>query len=149
MTDKEKIKAIIKQYADKGKKLYRECCDDNESASLINYWDGYRDCAYNLLRELDDMQEEPTVSVWHDISETPTDKSKVIVWLGEELNEIVQCHYMYGKFVEKIPTEEYGRYVLVGNEIEGYSRQFVSNKKRADLTELVVKWAYIDDLIKL
>ena len=58
MPTKEQIKAIIKQYADKGKTQYRECCDDNESASLINYWDGYRDCAYNLLRELEDMQEE-------------------------------------------------------------------------------------------
>lgn len=55
----DEIKAIIKQYANKGKTQYRECCDDNENTSLINYWDGYRDCAYNLLKELEDIQEEP------------------------------------------------------------------------------------------
>lgn len=66
MTTKEQIKAIIQQYADKGKTQYTECCDDNESASLINYWDGYRDCANLLLRELEDMQEEP-VSVSEDL----------------------------------------------------------------------------------
>ena len=45
MTDKEKIKAIIKQYADKGKRLYNESCETKEDSQTISYWDGYRDCA--------------------------------------------------------------------------------------------------------
>ena len=59
MTDKVKIKAIIKQYADKGERLLKEAYEDGEHASTTGYWDGYGDCANLLLRELDDMQEEP------------------------------------------------------------------------------------------
>lgn len=65
---KEQIKAIIKQYADKGERLYNESCETKEDSQTIGYWDGYRDCANLLLRELDDIQEEPT-SVWHAASE--------------------------------------------------------------------------------
>lgn len=61
MIDKEKIKAIIKQYADKGEKLYNESCETKEDSQIIDYWDGYGDCANLLLRELDSMQEEPQV----------------------------------------------------------------------------------------
>lgn len=59
MTDKEKIKAIIKQYADKGERLLEEAYENGEHASTTGYWDGFGDCANLLLRELDDMQEEP------------------------------------------------------------------------------------------
>lgn len=59
MTDKKQIKAIIKQYADKGKRLLEEAYENGEHASTTGYWDGYGDCANLLLRELDDMQEEP------------------------------------------------------------------------------------------
>ena len=59
MIDKVKIKAIIKQYADKGERLLEEAYENGEHASTTGYWDGYGDCANLLLRELDDMQEEP------------------------------------------------------------------------------------------
>lgn len=59
MIDIVKIKAIIKQYADKGKRLLEEAYENGEHASTTGYWDGYGDCANLLLRELDDMQEEP------------------------------------------------------------------------------------------
>ena len=58
---KEQIKAIIKQYADKGERLLEEAYENGEHASTTGYWDGYGDCANLLLRELDDMQEEPTI----------------------------------------------------------------------------------------
>lgn len=57
MTDKEHLKAIIKQYADKGERLFLEASESNESFAE-SYWDGYKDCADGLLRELEDMQEE-------------------------------------------------------------------------------------------
>ena len=59
MTDKEKIKAIIKQYADKGKKMYSEIIDSRGSRYNAGFWDGYECCAKGLLRELEDMQKEP------------------------------------------------------------------------------------------
>ena len=58
MTDKEQIKAIIKQYADRGERLLEEAHENDECASTTGYWDGYKDCADGLLRELGDMQEE-------------------------------------------------------------------------------------------
>ena len=59
MIDNEKIKAIIKQYADKGKKMYSETIDSRGSRYNAGFWDGYECCAKGLLRELEDMQEEP------------------------------------------------------------------------------------------
>ena len=58
MTDKVQIKAIIKQYADKGKKMYSEAIDSRGSRYNAGFWDGYECCAKGLLRELEDMQEE-------------------------------------------------------------------------------------------
>ena len=81
--------------------------------------------------------------VWHEPDEKPSDKSKVVVWTGEEM---VQCSYIFGKFKEKTPTEEHGRCVDVGNR-EDPGSVFISKKSRANLTDLVVKWAYIDDLL--
>ena len=59
MIDNEKIKAIIKQYADKGKKMYSEAINSRGSRYNTGFWDGYECCAKGLLRELEDMQEEP------------------------------------------------------------------------------------------
>lgn len=61
MIDNEKIKAIIKQYAEKGKKMYSETIDSRGSRYNAGFWDGYECCAKGLLRELEDMQEEPTI----------------------------------------------------------------------------------------
>ena len=58
MTDKEQILAIIKQYADKGERLLEDAYKNDECASTTGYWDGYKDCADGLLRELEDIQEE-------------------------------------------------------------------------------------------
>ncbi len=55
---KLKIKAIIKQYADKGKKMFSEAIDSRGSRYNAGFWDGYESCANGLLRELEDMQEE-------------------------------------------------------------------------------------------
>jgi len=82
--------------------------------------------------------------VWHDVSEKPADKSKVMVWTGDEL---VQCHFMFDKYTEKTPTEEHGEDVLVGNPAEGYGTKFVGTRSRADMTESVVMWAYLEDLL--
>lgn len=61
MIDNEKIKAIIKQYADKDKKMYSEAINSRDSRYNAGFWDGYECCAKGLLRELKDMQEEPTI----------------------------------------------------------------------------------------
>ena len=54
---KEQIKAIINQYADKGKLLLEEAYENDVCDSRIGYWDGYKDCGNGLLRELEDIQE--------------------------------------------------------------------------------------------
>ena len=136
MTDKE-IRALIKKrrkdwrYGNSVEAKYKaEECKD-------------------ILELIDSLQEEPISvdwfrnNVWHKPDENPFDKSKVVVWTGEEM---VQCSYIFGKFKEKTPTEEHGRYVDVGNR-EDPGSVFISKRSRADLTDLVVKWAYIDDLL--
>ena len=105
------------------------------------YDDDY--CFFISEQDQWELVEEPVGKVWHQPDEKPSDKSKVVVWTGDE---IVQCSYIYCKFVEKTPTEEHGRYVDVGNR-EDPGSVFISKRSRADLTELVVKWAYVDDLL--
>lgn len=59
MADKKQIKAIIQQYADKGKRLYAESYNEKKEKYAIGFWDGYKSCADGLLRELENIQEEP------------------------------------------------------------------------------------------
>lgn len=63
MTTKEQIKAIIKQYADKGDRLLKEAYGNGDHASTTGFWEGFKNCAENLLRELEDIQEEPKFKV--------------------------------------------------------------------------------------
>ena len=53
---KEKIGNVIKQYSDKGEKNYQDTLDNYEDGERSNefYWDGYRDCANGIKRELED-----------------------------------------------------------------------------------------------
>lgn len=53
MTDKEKMFLVITTYAAKGAYLYKQSRkDDGEHAPITCYWDGYKDCAEGLMREL-------------------------------------------------------------------------------------------------
>lgn len=80
MTTKEQIKAIIKQYADKGMNNFHKALkDDGKEAVTTKYWDGFSDCANLLLVEMDSMQEEPTTLVWHDASERPAPKYEAMI----------------------------------------------------------------------
>ena len=58
MTTRKQIKAIIKQYADKGERLLKEAYGNGDHASTTGFWEGFKNCAENLLRELEDIQEE-------------------------------------------------------------------------------------------
>ena len=52
---KEKVSSIVKQYADKGEKNYQESCtNDGQCSTSTSYWDGFRDCANAIKRELKD-----------------------------------------------------------------------------------------------
>lgn len=57
MTTKEQIRAIIQQYADKGKRLYAESYNEKKEKYAIGFWDGYKSCADGLLKEFEDIQE--------------------------------------------------------------------------------------------
>ena len=47
---KEKVSSIVKQYAVKGENNYQ----DSIGEMTYNYWDGFRDCANGIKRELED-----------------------------------------------------------------------------------------------
>lgn len=98
---------------------------------------------YDMGKNSKESQEH--ASVWHDAGDVPNDKSKVVVWTGYEM---VQCHYMYGKFSELIPTEECG-YTINMKCSEGVARVYIPKKKRANLTSIVEKWAYVSELLNL
>ena len=53
---KEKASSIVKQYADKGEKNYQESVAESIGAAYQQdvYWDGFRDCANGIKRELED-----------------------------------------------------------------------------------------------
>jgi hypothetical protein len=121
MTDIVQIKAIIKQYADKGERLLEEAYENGEHASTTGYWDGYGDCANLLLRELDDMQEEPTVSVWHDASKKPKPKEGSWICVSFSSRDLSTFLYEDGKI--------HNNYV--------------------DIEMTNCKWAYQEDLLKL
>lgn len=51
---KQIAEEIVKHYANKGEKMYKECNEHPSKcfASAIHHWDGYRECANVILREL-------------------------------------------------------------------------------------------------
>lgn len=54
---KEQIaKKVVKQYADKGEKNYQDSVFESVGAAYPQdvYWDGFRDCANGIIRELKD-----------------------------------------------------------------------------------------------
>ena len=52
---KGRIADIVKQYADKGEKNYQDSyVNDGKCSTSTCYWDGYRDCANGIKRELED-----------------------------------------------------------------------------------------------
>lgn len=136
MTDREILEATKAEI----KRLKNELVSNNEGTMFEK---GRISAFEDVMLFIDSKQEEPIIKVWHEPDEKPSDKSKVVVWTGEEM---VQCNYIFGKFAEKTPTEEHGRNLDLGN-VEEPSSVFVSKRSRADLTGLVVKWAYIDDLL--
>ena len=117
MTDKVKIKAIIKQYADKGERLLEEAYENGEHASTTGYWDGYGDCANLLLRELDDIQEESKVCMYSTANYTNADR----LTLCKDCEEL--CKYNQKTAAESlgISQEVYDEIVdkcLYGSEVE-------------------------------
>jgi hypothetical protein len=53
---KKKVSSIVKQYADKGEKNYQESVMESIGAAYQQdtYWDGFRDCANGIKRELEE-----------------------------------------------------------------------------------------------
>lgn len=52
---KEEVIKIIKEYIDKGERCMNQSNDDNEQDSYI-FWDGFHNCAENILREIKDIK---------------------------------------------------------------------------------------------
>jgi hypothetical protein len=51
--EKEKIMAVIQQQLEKGNRLYADALkNEGEDDVLTCYWDGYRDCASAILKEI-------------------------------------------------------------------------------------------------
>ena len=54
---KEDFIKIIQQYVDKGDLCMNECTDDDNPGTYA-FWDGFHNCALNILRELKEDKKE-------------------------------------------------------------------------------------------
>lgn len=54
---KEDFIKIIQRYIDKGDRCMNECTDDDNPGTYA-FWDGFHNCALNILRELREDKKE-------------------------------------------------------------------------------------------
>ena len=60
MTDKEQIKTIIQQYANKSTKNFnKSSVNEGKEALCTKFWDGFSQCANLLLLEVDSLDKGP------------------------------------------------------------------------------------------
>ena len=52
---KEEVISIIKEYIDKGERCMEQSNDNNEQ-DLYKFWDGFHNCAENILEEIKDIK---------------------------------------------------------------------------------------------
>lgn len=52
---KEKVISIIKEYVAKGERCMNQSNDNNEQ-DLYKFWDGFHNCAENILREIKNIK---------------------------------------------------------------------------------------------
>lgn len=52
---KEKVISIIKEYVAKGERCMEQSNDNNEQG-IYNFWDGFHNCAENILKEIKDIK---------------------------------------------------------------------------------------------
>ena len=50
-----KVINIIKEYVAKGERCMKQSIDDGEG-DLYTFWDGFHNCAENILREIKDIK---------------------------------------------------------------------------------------------
>lgn len=55
LVNKGIIMNIIQEYIDKGERCMNQSNDDNDQASYT-FWDGFHNCAENILREIKDIK---------------------------------------------------------------------------------------------
>lgn len=54
-TAEKDVIALIKQYLEKGERCMKQSIDDGEG-DIYTFWDGFHNCAENILRELEEDQ---------------------------------------------------------------------------------------------
>ena len=55
LVNKRIIINIIQEYIDKGERCMKQSNDNNEQ-DLYKFWDGFHNCAENILREIKDIK---------------------------------------------------------------------------------------------
>lgn len=137
MTDKEKIKAIIKQYADKGERLLEDAYKNDECASTTGYWDGYKDCADDLLRELEVIQEEPeshrpkitlgeTTGKLKELLDNMKDSAAKDLGLSEEDYNKAIDECLYGKEPELVDDEDLPKEEPASEELDEAAKRYAT-----------------------
>lgn len=53
---KKEVIRIIKEHIDKGEKCMEQSNSDDEQ-DIYKFWDGYHNCAENILNEIEDIYE--------------------------------------------------------------------------------------------
>ena len=53
----EELKKIVQEYVEKGSRCMNECTDADDPG-IYNFWDGFHNCALNILRELEEENKE-------------------------------------------------------------------------------------------
>lgn len=139
MTDKEKIRNIIE--------LFIAWNGETEVIDIANL-----DSAVDFI--IDSLQEEP-VSIWHDSSEEPNDKSSCLIHyiVGGEVSYRDIFPVIYNKKVREFVSESYPhptRYKVKQSSLEGgvVAEVYKNMRDRFPLSD-IYKWAYIDDILNL
>lgn len=133
---------------------------DKEKQYLIAEIERLKDCASpivicdTLLSFIDSMQEEP-VSIWHDSSEEPNDKSSCLIHyiVGGEVSYRDIFPVLYNKEAREFVSEPYPHptgYKVEQSSLEGgvVAEVYKDMRDRFPISD-IYKWAYIDDIIKL
>lgn len=55
LVNKGVIMNIIQEYIDKGERCMKQSNDNNEQ-DLYKFWDGFHNCAENILKEIKDIK---------------------------------------------------------------------------------------------
>ena len=104
------IVKTIKEFVEKGKRCEQQAVEDNDQENYV-FWGGFRNCAENILREV----EEPTEGIKGNSEEIPSN-----VDLEKEMIAYIERHF----HIRYDETLEVGNDPLTTHDFEEIARHF-------------------------